>query len=170
MYLHRNCDNAAAPAVYTFTMRKLAPLAALVALLALPALADGRQIVISPSSPSSNGAITATSTFALQCFGVQPVTAVTGNLVQTTFNNGCATFAAVASAPHGAEFGPLSPGTYTYELYETHLDGTRPLVGSTSFQVAAPVASPVPTIPRYGLVLLACLLAAAGTFVMRHFA
>jgi len=68
------------------------------------------------------------------------------------------------------EFGPLPPGTYTYEVYLGFADHPPlTLVGQLPLVVtAAPAVAAVPTLDRAGTIVLAAMLCGLTTLLLRR--
>src|SRR5207253_11114640 len=111
-------------------------------LLTLSVTAPGSSQVIGPATftpnpPTSGGPIKASFIFHGSCLAV-PTTSVSVSVVRTTVTIGnCAVGPPPVDVPVVAGFGPLAPGTYTYELYTVYQNGqTFTLVATQPLTVA----------------------------------
>jgi hypothetical protein len=123
---------------------------------------------ITPSSPTNSDVITArTDVVVPGACALQHATTVNGMTVRTTLSLAGCFFTPPFTVPVTATFGPLAPGTYTYEVYRVLEGGTPVLVDSQPFVItAAPTAVPVMD-PRGVAVLAAILIAVALRMLFR---
>ena len=124
----------------------------------LSATGAAAQAIITPTSPTSNDVITARSDiFTLACTtNVQ--TNVTGTTIRTDISlTGCITGPPPFILPVFATFGPLPPGSYTYEVY-TRIETDPPTLVSSQTIVVSALVPLVPTASEWALVILAAAL------------
>lgn len=138
----------------------------LLAIIAVPAMASGGVIVVSPSKPTSDSTIVVSATFPGICQSTTDLT-IRGNVIRSVIvpSPDCVVMMQ-APTTHAVSVGSLEPGTYTYQLYRP--DGAT-LLASTSFTVLT-ASPPVPSLGNYGLALLAIIFVGAGTLVVGRLA
>jgi hypothetical protein len=129
--------------------------------LAFAAFNAEAAVTITPTSPTSQDTITATIDVLGGCFDTV-TTSVIGNTIRTDIvQQGCAIFQPF-SIQEKATFGPLAPGTYTFDVF-TEFDHTGLFLLSHQTIVIAPA---IPAISEIGLSVLAMALAGAACFVL----
>ncbi len=143
-------------------------LALLIALIAAGASAQTSwpPAQLSPVAPTAGDVIRATFTKPATCDAQTISTVVTGTVVRTTVGGTCIIIdPPLFSGTAVADFGPLAPGTYTYEIYFA-FDGPPELRSTQTFTVAAFVP-PVPALSSLSIVLLSVALCAAAVSLLR---
>jgi hypothetical protein len=134
---------------------------ALVALALVLAAFHTEAATITPSSPTSQDVISAVIDVPGTTSYGFPSTSVSGNQIRTNLP-----FLGVDIGPSPPKhifvsFGPLAPGTYTYQVYSV-FDGEPALLS----QQTIIVAPPIPTMSGFHLTILAVFLAAIGSFMV----
>jgi len=134
---------------------------ALLALVIILAAVHVESATITPATPASQDVITADiQVFGSTSYGA-PSTVVSGNMIRTDLP-----VLGVDAFPGPdkhifVSFGPLQPGTYTYQVFFV-IDGVPALLS----QQTIVVAPAVPALNEVYLSLLAISLAAAGSFAL----
>ena len=118
-----------------------------------------------PSKPASTDVVRAEFTVSSPCFGIASTsTEVIGTVVRTTVASpGCVGLPPVLITQF-AGFGPLSPGTYSYEIYLKYPDDSLEFRSSQELVVAPPI----PILDTLSLLLLATVLAAIALTVLKN--
>jgi hypothetical protein len=130
--------------------------------LVLVALRAEAAVTITPASPTSQDSITAVIDVPGGCFAII-TTAVTGNSIRTDIvQQGCVVIQPILPAQESVRFGPLAPGTYTYDVY-LDFEHTGPVLLSRQTIV---VARAVPSLSELGLIILAMSLAGVACFAL----
>jgi len=130
--------------------------------LVLLALHAEAAVTIAPASPTAQDQITATIDVLAGCFDII-TTSVTGNSIRTDIRQqGCIIGPPAFTVPETARFGPLLPGTYTYDVYLEY-EHTGPVLYSRQMIVVAPA---VPILSEVGLSILAISLAGIACFAL----
>jgi len=112
--------------------------------------------------PTSTDATIAQYTVPSLCFFGDNATEVIGTLVRTTtISHGCLPLLPGLST-EAAVFGPLPPGTYTYEIDFKHADGSIEFRSSQQLVVAPPI----PALSPLSILLLLSTLAAIALTVL----
>ena len=125
--------------------------------------------VFTPASPRDVDLIRAEFGTPGGC-GEQSTTTVTGMTIRTTVSvnlSGCIIGPPSYIAPALAFFGPLSAGTYTYELYEIDLSSPTQAPRFVSRQRLVVAASSIPTLSPGILPLLMLALVGVAWFALR---
>jgi hypothetical protein len=117
---------------------------------------------ITPAVPTAQDIIIAAIDVPSSTFYNVSSTSVAGNVIRTNlpilgFGGGPPVF----GRQEFAAFGPLAPGTYTYEVYQTYQG--QPVLLSQQTIVVAPV---IPIMDSFWLSILAMLLATIGYFTL----
>jgi len=119
-------------------------------------------VTITPASPTSQDTITAIIDVSSGC-GDIITTSVTAYSIRTDIvQQGCILGPPAFTVPEGTQFGPLAPGTYTYDVYINY-EHTGAVLDSHHTIVVAPA---IPAIDGVGLSILAISLAGAACFVL----
>jgi hypothetical protein len=130
--------------------------------LVLVALRAEAAVTITPASPTSQDSITSVIDVAAGC-GDIITTSVTGTSIRTDIvQQGCVFGPPAFTIPEAAQFGPLAPGTYTYDVF-LDFEHTGPVLFSRRTIVVAPA---VPGLSELGLVILAMSLAGVACFAL----
>jgi hypothetical protein len=125
-------------------------------LLLMMTFSLGAAVTIIPPAPTSHDEIAALIDVSGGCFEIV-TTSVTGNSIRTNIVQGGCVFGPPAfTIKVGAPFGPLAPGTYTYDVYLDYENTGFVLLARQTIVVAP---APVPAIDEVGLSLLAISLA-----------
>ena len=135
----------------------------LIAALVLVAVRAEAAVTITPAAPTSQDEITAVIGVMGGC-GDLISTSVTGTSIRTdVLQLGCVTGPPAFILPEVVNFGPLAPGTYTYDVY-IDFQNTGPVFDSRHTIVVAPAA--LPSLSVAGLSILAVSLAAIACFTL----
>ena len=127
----------------------------------IAALHADAAVTITPPSPTSQDSITATIDVLGGCSDTV-TTSVIGNTIRTAIvQQGCAILQPF-TIHEIATFGPLAPGTYTYDVY-LDFEHAGPVLSSRQTIVVSPA---IPAISGIGLSVLAISLAGAACFVL----
>jgi hypothetical protein len=123
---------------------------------------DALAATITPASPTEQDVILATIDVPSSIIYDPPSTTVIGNVIRTNLLVHSFILGPPVFITHEfANFGPLPPGTYTYEVYQTN-QGDSVLLS----QQTIVVAPPIPTMTSLHLSILAIFLAAVGWFTL----
>jgi hypothetical protein len=144
----------------TMTVQKI-----LMVALVLVALQAEAAITITPTSPTSQDSITAAIDVMGGCGDVVS-TSVSGHSIRTDISQfSCALGPPAFTVQETVKFGPLAPGTYTYNVFlDSEHTGLFPFAQQTIV-----VAPAVPSLSEFGLVILAMSLAGIACFALgRH--
>jgi hypothetical protein len=135
---------------------------ALLALALLLAAFPAPAATITPAAPTAQDVITAAITVANTATFGRPVTTVTGNTIRTDLPL-ISSFGGPIPFPVQLfeRFGPLQPGTYTYQVYD--IENGQAFLLSQQTIVVAPA---IPAMNRLYLAILAMCLAAIGWFTV----
>ena len=142
-------------------MRAAAILFALL-LVSVPMFAAAT-ITFSPPAPTSATPITATVLIAPFCSLASTSTTVNGSVVRSTFVPGACLSSVAPANACAATFGPLPPGTYTYEAY---FPDSSTLYATATFTVTD-AAIPALSGPIRALVMLALCATGFGILAWR---
>jgi hypothetical protein len=126
-------------------------------------------VTIQPASPTSNDEIIALIDVRGGCF-VTSSTVVNGNSIRTdVLITDCAVGPPPFTVIHGAPFGPLPAGTYTYEVYTT-TENDPPVLEAqlTIIVTAAAAAAAVPALGQLGYGILTVLLVLTALVMVRR--
>lgn len=116
------------------------------------------QLVITPATPDSSDVLTADIKTPGLC-NAELTTVVTGNVIRTNvFLFGCIAGPPPFPVSSLAEFGPVAPGTYTYEVYFDYTD-EPPQLAHVQAIIVSPAAA-APAVPLLGVPALVALLGA----------
>jgi len=119
-------------------------------------------VTITPASPTAQDPITAGIDVAAGCFDIL-TTSVSGNSIRTDIvQQGCGLGPPAFTITETVIFGPLAPGTYTYDVYLDY-EHTGPMLYGRQTIV---VASAVPSLSELGLSILAISLAGIACFAL----
>jgi hypothetical protein len=134
----------------------------LMVVLFLVAFRAKAAVTITPASPTAQDSITAVIDVSGGC-GDVVTTSVTGNSIRTDIvQQGCILGPPPFIVQETVRFGPLAPGTYTYDVYINY-EHTGAVLDSSHLIVVAPA---IPAIAGVGLSILAILLAGAACFAL----
>lgn len=129
--------------------------------LVLAAFHARAAVTITPASPTSADAITAAIDVTGGC-GDTVSTSITGNTIRTDILQLGCFGGPTLPVQEFARFGPLAPGTYTYNVY-INFENTGPILDSSKTIIVAPS---IPTIGEVGLFVLALSLAGIACFAL----
>jgi|SRR5581483_7632663 len=115
-----------------------------------------------PSSPTAQDTIHATYSIVSAGCGTSSSTVVTGSVVKTTVSvSGCLIGPPPSTSSLQSTFGPLTAGTYTYEIYEVYEGGPPQFISTQPLVVSAAVP-----LSRAGLAALVLAFAAVACLAL----
>jgi hypothetical protein len=154
--------------MYSATTLQVNILAASVVAMLL-AVNAAAQVTVSPAAPTSNDVIVAEVQVPGLC-ETELVTTISGNVVQTRVAvSNCFGGPPAFSIGKLTEFGPLAPGSYSYEVYFDYDDAPSELVHEgTVVVLPALVSATVPALGPEALALLAAAVMLAGLLSIRR--
>ena len=120
-----------------------------------------------PTAPTDRDVIQATFTVPFPCIIISQPRLISGSVIRENVLLSCSTGPAPGFVNETVTFGPLPPGTYTYEIYFDRQDGDPPQLRSTQTLVVTG-APAVPTLSAPTLAGLAVLLAVVALALMRR--
>lgn len=130
--------------------------------LVLVALRAEAAVTITPASPTSQDPITAVIDVQGGC-GDFVSTSITGNTIRTDILQiGCVIIQPILPVQESVQFGPLAPGTYTFDVF-LDFEHTGPFLFAQQTIVIAPA---VPSLSKLGLSILAISLAGIACFAL----
>jgi hypothetical protein len=135
---------------------------ALILGILLTAIHAEASVTITPASPTSQDPIRAVIDVSPGCADIV-TTSITGSSILTDIvQQGCAIGPPVSPVQETVIFGPLAPGTYTYDVFLDYEHTGRILLSRQTIVVAPPV----PSLSELGLAILGISLAAIACLAL----